>query len=178
VLNHPLELVRFATLRSRGLEMPFKRPSPTRESSESSSNTVPPLKRLRSCSSSQDQAPSNSRITPVTVYIVQSKLDPELLSDLFRIAERDQIFTGTSDSNHEGVKFDLCHDVGEAEVVVTAVHMRRRLERHVDWEIVVRSWFLGQSYRTPDGLYSERKGDSYTSMASGLGSARQTDALW
>jgi hypothetical protein len=60
------------------------------------------------------------------------------------------------------------------------VHMRRRLERHIDWEIAVRNLPLGLSYHNPKGhifCKSERPSNSNTSMASGIGSARQTIAL-
>lgn len=123
--------------------MPFKRPSPgTPDSSQSSSNTRP---RARSRSPTHNQASSSSHITVITVYIVQAKLDPEIASDLFRVTEGDRVF---KDGHDNGVRFHLCHDVGEAEVVVTAVHMRRRLERHIDWEIardraiVTPQWLL------------------------------------
>jgi len=157
--------------------MPFKRPSPTRDSSQSSSNTGPRLKRARSRSPSHDQASSSSHITVITVYIVQAKLDPEIVSDLFRVAEGDQVF---EDGHRNGVRFNLCHDVGEAEVVVTAVHMRRRLERHIDWGIAVRETPFVLSYHNPHRhvlCISERSGDSYPPVASGLGKARQAVTL-
>jgi hypothetical protein len=130
----------------------FKRPSPVRESSQSSSNTGPPLKRLRSRSpyAFQNQVSSSSRVTVIKVYIVQTKLDPETLLELYRVVEGHQVFAEPSGS---GVKFDLCQDVDKAEVVVTAVHMRRRLERHVEWDIAVRNSSFGQSHRTTDGVY-------------------------
>jgi hypothetical protein len=133
--------------------MPFKRPSPVRESSQSSSNTGPPLKRLRSRSpyAFQNRASSSSsRVTVIKVYIVQTKLDPETLLDLYRVVEGHQVFAEPSGS---GVRFDLCQDVDKAEVVVTAVHMRRRLERHVEWDIAVRNSSFGHSHRTTDWVH-------------------------
>jgi DNA polymerase mu len=127
--------------------MPFKRPSRTRDSSVSSSNTGPRLKRVRSQSPSEGQASSNTRLTDIAIYIVQTKLNHEITAELFRIAEGDQVFVDPS-GKHHGVRFHLCHDVGEAEVIVTAVHMRRRLERHIDWEIAVRSSSLSLPYPT------------------------------
>lgn len=123
--------------------MPFKRPSPTQDSSESRSSSAGPApKRARSRPPSQNQASSRTRT--IRIYIVQTKLHPEIISDLFRIADGDQVFADPLDaSHHHGVRFRLCRDVGEADIIVTAVHMRRRLERHVDWDIVVRSSSLG-----------------------------------
>lgn len=154
--------------------MPFKRPSPTRDSSQSSSTTGPRLKRARSRSPSHDQASSSSHITVITVYIVQAKLDPEIVSDLFRVAEGDRVF---EDGHRNGIKFRLCHDVGEAEVVVTAVHMRRRLERHIDWEIAVCETSFVLSYRNPHRHFIYQKDQAIVTPQWLLDSAQQGKPL-
>lgn len=59
----------------------------------------------------------------VTLYIVQAKLDPSSLSELFRLAER-----------HAQ---RLCSDANEADVIITTIRMRRRLERHIPWSLAV-----------------------------------------
>ena len=59
----------------------------------------------------------------VKIYIVQAKIDPSSLSELFRLAER-----------HSE---RLCSDAEEADVIITAIHMRRRFERHVPWDMAV-----------------------------------------
>jgi hypothetical protein len=133
-------------------------------------------KRVRSRSLSQDQASPSHRIRVIAVYIVQIKLDPGIISDVFRIVDSDQVFTDPSNS-HQGVRYHLCHDVSEADVVVTAVRMRRRLERHIDWDIAVRSSSLSLCYRRLIGYHSESKGDRHPAVASGFGSGWQTIAL-
>jgi hypothetical protein len=137
--------------------MPFKRPSSnTQDSTKSrSSSAAPAPKRARSHPPSHNQASSSSRtIRVIKIYIVQTKLDPEIISDLFHIADGDQVFADSLDAgHHDGVRFRLCRDVGEADIIVTAVHMRRRLERHVDWDIVVRSSFLGYNITVDVPMY-------------------------
>jgi predicted TIM-barrel fold metal-dependent hydrolase len=59
----------------------------------------------------------------VKVYVVQAKLTAEEIQELFRLVE----------DNCE----KLCRIVEEADVVVTNVRMRRRLERHIDWRLAV-----------------------------------------
>ncbi|KAH9944599.1 Nucleotidyltransferase [Amylocystis lapponica] len=95
--------------------MPFKRP-PLRQTSpsqsESSSSRLPLVKRSKH---------SPKSLPDVNIYIVQAKLNPSEISELFGLAER-----------HAA---RLCSDPEHAEVVVTAVGMRRRLERHLPWEL-------------------------------------------
>ena len=57
------------------------------------------------------------------VYIVQAKLDVESIATLIALADR-----------HTG---GVCRNANDADVLITAVSMRRRLERHVPWEIAV-----------------------------------------
>jgi hypothetical protein len=45
---------------------------------------------------------------------------------------------------------ELCSDIRNADVVVTAVQMRKRLERHLDWELAVRPNFFA------DRIHRER----------------------
>ncbi|KAI0667091.1 Nucleotidyltransferase [Trametes maxima] len=100
--------------------MPFKRPAPEQvpsgsTSSEYESSTVlpPPAKHFKA---------SIARVLlDVKVYIVQAKLDSSMLAELFTLGER---YT-------KGV----CKNAADADVVVTAIGMRRRLERHVPWSI-------------------------------------------
>lgn len=135
--------------------MPFKRPSPIRASSTSSSTSrfEPPSKRPR-FSSSQDPS-SSSYPDVIKIYIVQAKIDPQVIADLLHIVESNTVYhkapslgvrdAGTerpSDDHHGGVLFQLCNDVDKAEVVITVVHTKKRLERHVDWKLAVRSLSL------------------------------------
>ncbi|KAI0333302.1 Nucleotidyltransferase [Cubamyces sp. BRFM 1775] len=97
--------------------MPFKRPAPdpaqTGSPSESSSSFLPPAKHLKT---------SITKVLPeIKVYIVQAKLDVPTIAGLFSLAER----------HTKGV----CKSAADADVILTAVTMRRRLERHVPWDI-------------------------------------------
>ncbi|KAH9911166.1 Nucleotidyltransferase [Fomitopsis serialis] len=100
--------------------MPFKRPAPEphprsdSQSLESSSSALQPSKHAR-------LEPSEKAIPDVTLYIVQAKLDPSSLSELFRLAER-----------HAQ---RLCSNATEADVIITTIRMRRRLERHIPWTL-------------------------------------------
>ena len=105
--------------------MSFKRPEPEaiprfRSHSDSSSSLLRPSKRAR--------LGSTERTMPnVKIYIVQAKIDPSSLSELFMLAER-----------HAE---RLCFDAEEADVIITAIRMRRRFERHVPWNMAVSILF-------------------------------------
>ena len=66
-------------------------------------------------------------VHPVRVHVLQAKFDPEAIAEIYSLIE-------TSDP----VRLQLCPDVADADVIITNVHMRRRLERHVDWTVAVR----------------------------------------
>lgn len=57
------------------------------------------------------------------LHIVPAKLGPEAIADLIDLAE------------HEGAV--VCTDPRDAEVLITNVGMRKRLERHVPWGVAV-----------------------------------------
>jgi DNA polymerase IV len=117
--------------------MPFKRHlSPPRHSesssrSSSSSSTEPPLKRLRS-HSPQTFTP----IPTIKVYIVQAKLDVHTISDLFSVTESHRSQWKGKGKDRQ-LSLELCQVVNDAEIIITAIRMRKRLERHVDWEVAV-----------------------------------------
>nr|GAT57865.1 predicted protein [Mycena chlorophos] len=59
---------------------------------------------------------------PAKVHIIQIKLAPGTIAELYAlVSEYPQLMT-------------LCPELDEAQVVVTGIHMRQRLERHLDWE--------------------------------------------
>ena len=94
--------------------MPFKRLAPSNPSRPSPE----PSKRRKDRKS--------AKIYPeIQVYVVQAKIDGHVLSELFRLAERHCK--------------RLLGDVEDADVVITAVTMRKRLERHIPWEVAVRN---------------------------------------
>ncbi|KAI0090579.1 Nucleotidyltransferase [Irpex rosettiformis] len=103
--------------------MPFRRPAPIAYA-ESSGNS--------SCSGSgteQADQPSkrfrperSAKILPeVKLYIVQAKIDPASLAELFALAEANCS--------------KLCTRAEDANVILTAITMRRRFERHISWEV-------------------------------------------
>ncbi|PIL32799.1 hypothetical protein GSI_04916 [Ganoderma sinense ZZ0214-1] len=101
--------------------MPFKRAASnlaqpgTSESPSSRSPSRPPAKQRKTSSASAKALPDTK------VFIVQAKLDVGTLSSLVGLADRE---TG-----------GVCKNAKDADVIITAVSMRRRLERHVPWDI-------------------------------------------
>ncbi|KAJ8076729.1 hypothetical protein PM082_001152 [Marasmius tenuissimus] len=86
--------------------------------SSSSSSSEPPRKRRRSASNGTEQE------TPISVFIVDAKLDPSAMAELISLVE---------DSNFN--ELELCGNFQDSDVIVTAVRMRKRLERHIDWKL-------------------------------------------
>lgn len=106
--------------------MPFKRPAPIHEqssgySSKSDRGTTPDI----DPPSKRSKISKTAKALPdVKLYIVQAKLTGPAIAELFSLAER----------NCER----LCQDIEHADVILTAITMRRRFERHVPWELAVR----------------------------------------
>ncbi|KAL0578921.1 hypothetical protein V5O48_003069 [Marasmius crinis-equi] len=97
--------------------MPKRSISASQESS-SSSSPEPARKRRRSISESSDHE------IPINVFIVDAKLDPGEMAELVSQVE-DSKFT----------ELKLCGNVQDSDIIVTAVRMRKRLERHIDWKV-------------------------------------------
>lgn len=89
-------------------------------SSSFSSAVAPPKRRKRSLGN----ASVGGALPDIKLFIVQAKLDEPTISELFALAEQ-----------HAGA---LCDAIADADVVITAVRMRKRLERHLDWRLAVR----------------------------------------
>ncbi|KIJ15525.1 hypothetical protein PAXINDRAFT_77120 [Paxillus involutus ATCC 200175] len=141
--------------------MPFKRPhSPRSVSSDAGSSDSDrvqgPSKRVHQSS------PPSARQSPVIdhplrVHILPVKLQSGVLEGLINLVEK------SSSGGVGGQELQLTADVEQADVIVTTVHMRPRLERHIDWElaktkaIVTPDWLRHSiSSRTllPCGAYS------------------------
>ncbi|EJD44828.1 hypothetical protein AURDEDRAFT_124929 [Auricularia subglabra TFB-10046 SS5] len=60
----------------------------------------------------------------LSLYIIQAKLAPSAVGELFRLAEQ----LGAA----------VVPNIEDAEVVVTAITMRARLERHIPWKLAVQ----------------------------------------
>ncbi|KIJ65936.1 hypothetical protein HYDPIDRAFT_174727 [Hydnomerulius pinastri MD-312] len=130
--------------------MPFKRHHSTgtgpNDTSDSDSDGEGPLKRMRSSSPWNFQ---ESSVHPLRVYILPAKLETGTLEDLINLVEENsaQVHTGSGRVREQNL--ELTGDLEQADIIVTTVHMRRRLERHVDWElakskaIVTPDWLRG-----------------------------------
>ncbi|EIW53979.1 Nucleotidyltransferase [Trametes versicolor FP-101664 SS1] len=99
--------------------MPFKRPAPnptqsaSASGSSSSSGSPPPAKRSK--------ASMTKSLPEIKVYLVQAKLDAAAIAELLTLGER----------HTKGV----CENAADADIILTAISMRRRFERHVPWDI-------------------------------------------
>lgn len=72
----------------------------------------------------------------VKLYLVQAKLSEESISELFSLAERHNLRVSKSRTGEE-VTLELCPSAEQSDVVITNVRMRKRLERHIDWDLAV-----------------------------------------
>ncbi len=68
-------------------------------------------------------SPQTRPLSSIRVFILQSKIDPELMSSLVDDAE--------------GAGMSLVGRAEDAEIIVTEIRMRQRLERHMKWEVAV-----------------------------------------
>lgn len=90
--------------------------------------TRSPSPSLSSIASPARHPPRRAKSTPgilasYRVFILQPKLAHEDISELHDLAER--------------ADADLVSSANEADVVITAIGMRKRLERHLDWNLAV-----------------------------------------
>lgn len=108
-------------------------PGPNRKRRRLRSNTP-----LGFGSQSEDDA-SAEEPRPLKVYIVQAKLDTDATTELYNIIEGFAL--RASDSNERTLQLQLCSEVEDADAVVTAVRMRRRFERHVEWKTAVWEFY-------------------------------------
>ncbi|TFK44904.1 hypothetical protein BDQ12DRAFT_641934 [Crucibulum laeve] len=135
--------------------MPSKRSNSALRSSSDSSSSRDSLggrssKRQRSNSTiSWDGRPN----APLKIYIVQSKLEPETITELYDLVERHQRPSGDED-NGQHLDVQLCSEVQDADIVITGIHMKRRLERHIDWRLAREKAIV-----TPDWLRASVKED-------------------
>lgn len=100
---------------------------------------------MRSCSASSDSADEraqkkvrSSSLDPVDisrklkVYIVQAKIEEKSLFELYHLIETNQT------NPEKGVQFELSNDYVDADIIITNIRMKKRLERHIQWDIGVR----------------------------------------
>ncbi|KAH7911389.1 hypothetical protein BJ138DRAFT_1085723 [Hygrophoropsis aurantiaca] len=121
--------------------MPFKRSaSPTYSDSGSSRERSP--KRPRPSSPWNIQEKPLEQI-PLNIYILSTKLEPRSFSELVNLVEGKKDSVKPEGQNEvppnklDGIqlKLELAKNADEADIIVTAVRMRQRLERHVKWDL-------------------------------------------
>ncbi|XP_006461257.1 hypothetical protein AGABI2DRAFT_118163 [Agaricus bisporus var. bisporus H97] len=100
----------------------------------SSSPSDGPSKRQRSDSLDSWDGFSNQRLR---VYVVQAKLDEKEIADIYRLVE----------SHASGLHLQLSSSPETADIIITVVHMLKRLERHVPWDVAKQ-----KSIVTPEWL--------------------------
>ncbi|KAH9952692.1 hypothetical protein BC827DRAFT_1148343 [Russula dissimulans] len=97
-------------------------PSPSFESSQTS--PLRPSKRTKG---------SPGILASHRIFVLQTKLSHEDISEIFDLADK--------------ADADVVSSPDEADIVITAIGMRKRLERHLDWNLAVK-----KSLVTPDWL--------------------------
>ncbi|KAG6335491.1 hypothetical protein ID866_3598 [Astraeus odoratus] len=140
--------------------MHLKRPHTPRtpqsndDDSSDSRSEMHPSKRRRS-SSPCNIAGSNAELPPLRIYIVSAKLDVAAFQNMVSIVEDHfsrGIQCGASSTTRSA---ELTTNLHEADVIVTAVRTRPRLERHVDWSLATSKAIV-----TPEWLWDSAKSGS------------------
>ncbi|KAF4621400.1 hypothetical protein D9613_000864 [Agrocybe pediades] len=117
----------------------------------SQSSTSRHKRRRRSSSSSSagsaDEADNKSDAMdgPLKVYIVQAKLSEQTISELYELIDSTRESGGAEQEPH--LDLEICTRVEDADIILTGIQMRKRLERHVNWKIACQ-----KSIVTPDWL--------------------------
>ncbi|KAH0829157.1 hypothetical protein J3R83DRAFT_2666 [Lanmaoa asiatica] len=105
--------------------------------------------------------------SPLRVYIISAKLLPGVLENLVSLVENHAVQHG---GKVGAQNLELTADSDHADVIVTAVHTRPRLERHVNWEvartkaIVTPDWLtdsVNSGTIQPDGKLLSKSWTSY-----------------
>ncbi|KAK0486162.1 DNA polymerase mu [Armillaria novae-zelandiae] len=135
--------------RSPKLMVFYPRMSPKRQhlvyssSSSASRSFSPQPKRFKSTAGSGSESPTVT-VNPLRVHIIDAKLKVKEIAELRSILESGEVF-----SDADSGQFQLVYeaDAKDADVIVTAVKMKKRLERHIDWDLAVQKFVI-----TPDWL--------------------------
>lgn len=107
-------------------------------------------------SESPSQA-SGSDVQSIRVHILQAKLDAPAIAELYALIDSQQRFPV------DGLQLELCGNASDADVIISNVRMRKRLERHLDWNIarqkaiVTPEWLrdsIEQQHPVPCGEYA------------------------
>ncbi|KAL4079258.1 hypothetical protein J3A83DRAFT_4356177 [Scleroderma citrinum] len=121
--------------------MPFKRsltpctPLSDDENSSCSSNMLRNSKRPRS-SSPWNTTQSSKDLPPIKIYVLSAKFDNNTFQNLLGLAERCSLRDDESGDASVNVRnMEVAANPQEADVIVTAIHTRPRLERHISWSL-------------------------------------------
>ncbi|KAJ6497660.1 hypothetical protein C8R45DRAFT_822634 [Mycena sanguinolenta] len=110
----------------------------------SSHSSEPPTKRRKMSqhnSSSESLSPSTTPIPTsgvVKLYLVQAKLTAQEISQLFSLAEMHNLRVSKSRNTSfksDSTELQLSSTSEDADIIITNVRMRKRLERHIDWNL-------------------------------------------
>ncbi|KAJ4483506.1 DNA polymerase mu [Lentinula aciculospora] len=125
-------------------------PSSKRPSNEKLSPS-PRSKRRRSyLSDTYTDASSDFQEQSLNVFILDAKMKPETIEELsslidnFHHFDKHPFLKEKEGSTQRQLR--ICSSVKDADVVVTVVQMRKRLERHVDWSIARRKAIVTPSW--------------------------------
>ncbi|KAK0212500.1 DNA polymerase mu [Desarmillaria ectypa] len=136
--------------RSTNLMVIYLRMSPKRQHLVSSSSSSvsrsfsPQPKRFKSSTAGSGSESPTATVNPLRVHIIESKLKLKEIVELRSILDSGEVL-GDADSGWFQLVYEA--DVKDADVIVTAVKMKKRLERHIDWDLAVQKFVI-----TPDWL--------------------------
>ncbi|KAG9312111.1 hypothetical protein JVU11DRAFT_7398 [Chiua virens] len=82
---------------------------------------------------------------PTRIHILSTKIQPGVLDELVSLVERST--TALSHGDRVGSHLELATDSDHADVIVTAIHTKPRLERHITWDVAKTKAIV-----TPDWL--------------------------
>ncbi|KAJ7496908.1 DNA polymerase mu [Mycena latifolia] len=126
---------------------------------KNSKSSEPPTKRRKM---SEYDSETSSQRTPgsptpasgvVKLYLVQAKLNAQSISELFSLAERHNLRVSKSRNEAQAeTKLEWCPTAEESDIIITNVHMRKRLERHIAWDLA-----KDKAIVTPDWLHDSVK---------------------
>ncbi|KAJ7018344.1 hypothetical protein C8F04DRAFT_1277805 [Mycena alexandri] len=115
--------------------------SPFRQMKNKLPSERPTKRRKMSDSDSSSEIASPTPQIPISgvvkLYLVQAKLTAQNISELFSLAETHNLRVSKSQNRATDpeIQLALCSNPEESDIVVTNVHMRQRLERHIDWNL-------------------------------------------
>ncbi|KAG7449688.1 Nucleotidyltransferase [Guyanagaster necrorhizus] len=122
-----------------------KRPHLVYSSSSSPSRSLSPQpKRFKSSIAGSQSESSTAIVNPLRVHIIEAKLKVKEIAELRSILESGKVLCD-ADSGQFQLVYEA--EAKDADVIVTAVKMRKRLERYIDWDLAVQKFVI-----TPDWL--------------------------